>query len=81
MGENGQEGRLSLRWDFVQQFRRALHRHHPLIQLGRESGLGVRMAVGVGNVGLDVKDGGAIHQVRSGHMEHRPFRCVQLHPL
>ena len=33
---------------------------------------GVRVAVGVGDIGLDIVDGGAVHQVGTAHDEHRP---------
>ena len=33
---------------------------------------GVRMAVRVGDIGLDIVDGGAVHQVGTAHDEHRP---------
>ena len=42
------------------------------------------MAVCVGDVGLDVKNGGAVHEVRTGDMDHgakllRHFHTQQLH--
>jgi len=33
---------------------------------------GVRVAVRIGDVGLDIVDGGAVHQVGPAHDEHRP---------
>ena len=42
---------------------------------------GSRMAVGIGNVGLDVENGRAIHQVGSTHVYHRPAGRVPLHMI
>ena len=42
---------------------------------------GLRAGVGVGDVGLDIIDGRAVHEVRAGHVEHRPQGLVQLHAL
>ena len=33
---------------------------------------GIRVAVRIGDVGLDIVDGGAVHQVGTAHDEHRP---------
>ena len=45
--------------------------HGQVVELGlcREAPGGVRVAVGVGDVGLDVVDGGAVHQVGAPHDE------------
>ena len=45
--------------------------HGQVVELGlcREACGGVRVAVGVGDVGLDVVDGGAVHQVGAPHDE------------
>ena len=44
---------------------------------------GLRLAVGIGNVGFDVKDGSAVHQVRAAHLQHQALRPLlhrqQLH--
>lgn len=37
----------------------------------REAAGGVRVAVAVGNVGLDVENRGAVHQIRTAHMQNR----------
>ena len=41
------------------------------LRLRRKACSCIRVAVGIGNVGLDVVDGGAVHQVGSPHDEHR----------
>ena len=68
---------LSLR-HLVQQFRRAVHGEAAAGHLVREAPPGLRVGVGVGGVGLDVVDGGAVHQVRAGDIEHRAQLRVQL---
>ena len=42
---------------------------------------GVRVAVGVGDIGLDIVDGGAVHQVGTAHDEHRPHVRALLNGL
>ena len=42
---------------------------------------GIRVAVRIGNVGLDIVDGGAVHQVGTAHDEHRPHVRALLNGL
>ena len=52
--------------------------HLPLSGIDKTAA-GVRMAIGVGHLGLDVVDGRAIHQVSAANMYHGAFIGGQLH--
>ena len=52
----------------------------PGMPVGESAG-GLRVAVAVAEIGLDVIDGGAVHEIRPGDVEQRPQSGVKLHPL
>ena len=73
-----------VRGQTLQKVRRDLHRQGGPGRLTGEAAGGVRVAVPVGEVGLDVQDGRPVHQVRAPDAEHRtePVRVLdglQLH--
>ena len=66
----GQGGAVGLR-HLCQQFGRELYLQTVELGLAGKALGGIRVAVGIGDVRLDVVDGGAIHQVGTAHDEHR----------
>ena len=40
---------------------------------------GFRLTVGIGDIGLDIKDGSSIHQIGTTHMEHGSIFCGMFH--
>ena len=64
-----------------QQLRRDTHRQRMHLYLPSEAFCCLRAAVGVGDVGLDIIDRRAVHQVCSGDVEHRPARVRKLDPF
>ena len=66
----GQGGAVGLR-HLCQQFGRELYLQTVELGLAGKALGGIRVAVGIGDVRLDVVNGGAIHQVGTAHDEHR----------
>ena len=66
-----QRGAVGFRYGLPQRFRAG---HFQMVGAGLPGKAlgGVRVAVGVGDIGLDIVDGGAVHQVGTAHDEHRP---------
>ena len=78
--QHAQQSPALFRRHSLQQRRRAVHRQRPAGHgVGKAAG-GLRVGVGVGDVGLDVVDGRAVHQVRPGHMEEGAVPAAKLHP-
>lgn len=63
--------RLALLWDKLQACRRAFYLQAVARVPAAEAALCVRVAVRIGQIGLNIKDRGSIHQVGSGNMENR----------
>ena len=55
--------------DFFEQFLWETHFQQVLCRLGGKSADGLGMAVGISNVGLDVVNGCAVHQVGPGDLQ------------
>ena len=64
----------------MQQLGWEIHLQQKALCMGRKSAGGLRMAVCVGNVGLDVKDRCSVHQVGAPDMKHRSEFCRVLEP-
>ena len=64
-----------------EQFRGDIHLQGGLLGRAGKASHRLRTAVGVGNIGLDIIDGTAIHQIGPGDMDHRSLRGVQFHPF
>ena len=68
-----------VRRELVQQMRRVFHRDHVRAG-GGKAPQRLRVAVGIGGVGLDVIDGRAVHQVGTAHVDDRAIFRVGAQP-
>lgn len=81
LGQHSDKGSPVRLWDQRQPRLRQFHRKPPFRALGRKAPHRLRMAVSVGQIGLDIVNGCAVHQISPPDMEHRPQPAAELHPL
>ena len=70
MGQNRDGGFPFLFRDLNKQLIRKLHIQQEVFGCIRKATQCLRMAIGVGDLGLDVENGSAVHQVGTGYMNH-----------
>ena len=80
MGENADGGFLLVRGQKIQQCGREIHFQQEFSGVVCKAAGGVGVTVAVGDVGLDVKDGGAVHQIGTADMEDGAVFFCMLHP-
>ncbi len=81
MSQHTQQGFSPALRDFLQQFRREVHRQQVFSCRVRKAATGIILAVGIADIGLDVKNRRTIHQIRSGNHQHRAIGGREPHLL
>ena len=81
MRQHSQQRLPALRGHKVQQLRRKLHQQMVLPVGVGEASCGLGTAVRQRHIGLYVKNGGTVQQVRPPHPQNRACRILQIHPL
>ena len=81
LGQHPLEGLPVLQGNGSQEFWRKVHLQPvPLVPVGEAPGR-FRVGIGVGEVGFQVQDGGAVQEIGPQHMDHRPQFRVLLHTV
>ena len=70
VGEHSQQGLALIKGNLIQKCFRNMDRQKIGIGVVCEAAKGIGMGVAIGNVGFDIKDWGAIHQICAAYMEH-----------
>ena len=77
--KNAHSGRLFVGWQLFQKLLGEFYVQKKIAYPVCETSGSLGAAVGIGNIGLDVEDGGAVQQVRTADNEHRPVLLGVLH--
>ena len=80
MGKHTQGGSPLVFGQQAQQLCREIHIQQEIPGGVGESSRCLRVGIGVGNVGLDVENGGAVHQVGAAHMKNGTILPGMLYP-